>query len=111
MKVITKRVCICGEEFVLIKDKTQDGDTYYATIPLDQIDENGKLKKRLSGGEMCAIVNFLNESEGKMIYEALQFRKNKIVFRQYKLAHPNATEEEIVDFILTLDSQFRKLTK
>lgn len=111
MKVIVKKVYVCGEEFVLVKDKTQDGFIYYATIPSNEINENGNLKRCLTGGEMCALVNFLNESESKMIKEALKFRADKIAVNQFKLAHPEATEEEIIEFILTLDSQFRKTTR
>ena len=51
MKVVVKRVVIENEEFALIKDTCERG-VYYGTIPYSELDENGKLQRRLNGYDM-----------------------------------------------------------
>ena len=55
MEVLTKCVDFENEKFVLFKDKKaglpeyyKNGE-YYGTIPYTELDENGKLKRRLNG--------------------------------------------------------------
>ena len=52
MRVLTRHVVIENEEFVLIKDKTNDGKDYYGTIPYTELDNEGKMKRGLNGFEM-----------------------------------------------------------
>ena len=65
MKVVTKYVNIENREFVLIKDKSTDcnGETYeyYGTIPYEEINEQGRLKRLLNGFDMC-IADTANEA-------------------------------------------------
>lgn len=60
MKVLTKRVNFEGQEFVLIKD-TQNGKTFYGTIPYTELDSEGRMKRELNGIQMR--ISFENAAE------------------------------------------------
>lgn len=60
MKVLTKRVNFEGQEFVLIKD-TQNGKTFYGTIPYTELDSEGRMKRTLNGIQMR--ISFENPAE------------------------------------------------
>jgi len=72
-KVITREVIIEGKRFVLISDiHPINKSTYYGTISYDDIDENGILKRRLDGFDMCI---------GESIDEAISNREDEIKFK------------------------------
>ena len=54
LKVITKKVIIEDEEFVLVElTRTDDGNRFFGTIPYSELDEKGCMKRELNGFEMC----------------------------------------------------------
>ena len=73
MKVLTKRVTIENQDFVLIQDE-KEGRTFYGTIPYTELNEKGGMKRELNGGEMR--IDF--ESPAK----ALDNRKIDIVIKR-----------------------------
>lgn len=89
MKVLTKCVNLMGEEFVLISDKSEEGETYFATIPYSELDSEGRLKRRLNGFEMCLSFN--------TVAEALENRTNQIKVDRFKAE--GFSEAEVMMFI------------
>ncbi len=100
MTVITKKVVIENEEFVLIKDNSANG-VYYGTIPYSELDENGKLKRRLNGYDMAIV--FLNDSVERNespLVSAIKERQRRIPLDRF-IAEGH-TKEEIIHFILAM---------
>ena len=91
MKVLTKNVLIEDEEFVLITDEFK-GRKYYGTIPYSEV-ENGRLKRRLNGFDMCICF----ESIG----EAIEDRRKDILFKKFKNEGKH-TEAELIEYWLSL---------
>lgn len=88
MQVVVKNVLIEGQSFVLVYDE-QIGKGFYGTIPRSELDENGALKRRLNGFDMCI---------GYSIGQALANRQSQIALREFvKEGH---TEQEIFAYIL-----------
>lgn len=88
MKVLTEYVLIEDEEFFLITDEFK-GRKYYGTIPSSEV-ENGRLKRKLNGLDMCASF----ESIG----EAIEHRRKIIRFRN----EGKHTEAELKEYYLSL---------
>ena len=86
MKVITNKAVIENKEFVLIED-TQNGKHFFGTIPYEEIDEHGSMKRTLNGFQMCI---------GDTIGDAIGTRSRAIKMAAWREAHPDATEIEIV---------------
>ena len=54
LKVLTKKVDIKGKLFVLVKiTRTDDGHEFFGTIPYEELDDKGCMKRELNGLEMC----------------------------------------------------------
>ncbi len=96
MTVITKKVVIENEEFVLIKDNSANG-VYYGTIPYSELDENGKLKRQLNGYDMAIVFETAAHVESAM-YKAIKERQRRIPLDRF-IAEGH-TKEEIIQFIL-----------
>lgn len=99
MEVLTKCVDFENEKFVLFKDKKaglpeyyKDGE-YYGTIPYTELDENGKLKRRLNGFEIG-----IENSAG----EALRYRMLRIRLKKFDEENPGASEETRIKKIIEL---------
>lgn len=60
MTILKECVIIETEEFTLISDEI-DGFKCYGTVPVSEIDQNGKTKRTLNGFEMC--ISFLSAEE------------------------------------------------
>lgn len=73
MKVLTKRVTIENQDFVLIQDEKQ-GRTFYGTIPYTELNEKGAMKRALNGAEMS--IDFKNPAK------ALHNRKVDLVIKR-----------------------------
>lgn len=87
MKVLTKKVTIENEDFVLFQDE-HEGKIYYGTIPYSELDEQGRMKRRLDGLEMC--INF------ESIERAITDRKTQTVLHNFILQNKldiNNTED------------------
>lgn len=93
MKVITKSVVIRNREFVLIED-TQNGHHFFGTIPYEELDENGRMKRALNGFQMC--IGYNN------IAEALKRREDAIKIDEWQAQNPNATEIDRINFIMSI---------
>ena len=100
MKVVTNRVLIENEEFVLIsfdarldEEKEWYGDRIYALVNYEHLDANGCLNKPLTGGEMA-----ISGSPA----EAIERKRNDLKARQWRAEHPNATDQEFMQYLLTL---------
>lgn len=52
-KVKTKCVDIEGRSFVLVEYTLDDNSIMYGTIPYTEIDEQGRVKRKLNGLEVC----------------------------------------------------------
>ncbi len=100
MKVVVKRVVIENEEFALIKDTCERG-VYYGTIPYSELDENGKLQRRLNGYDMAIVFLDMcvirNESP---LCAAIKERERRIPLDRY-IAEGHS-EQEIIQFILAM---------
>ncbi len=79
MTVITKKVVIENEEFVLIKDNSANG-VYYGTIPYSELDENGKLKRQLNGYDMAIVLlsDSVERNESPLV-SAIKERQRRIL--------------------------------
>lgn len=62
MKVITKRITIEDQDFVLIKDHDKNYGEFYGTIPYTELNEVGGMKRPLNGFEMCVSNNDVNDA-------------------------------------------------
>lgn len=100
LKVIMKMVNIEGSEFVLVRFDSRDeqekewyGDHIYALINYEHLDANGCLNKPLTGGEM---------SFSGSAAEAIERKRNDLKARQWKAAHPDATDQDFMQYLLTL---------
>ena len=107
MKVVTRMVEIEGQKFVLIKDKNDLYNSptkeYYGTIPYDELNEEGRMKRALNGFEMCI------EST---IAGAIQDRTNRILIDRFLKANPqidlpnNKGIKEYCEFMNTLNFNY-----
>jgi hypothetical protein len=52
-EIITRYVSIEGRAFALVKCVDTENCVRYGTIPYTEFDENGALKRKLNGFEMC----------------------------------------------------------
>lgn len=102
MKIVTKRVLIENEKFVLIsfdarldEEKEWYGDRIYALVNYEHLDANGCLNKPLTGGEM---------SFSGSPAESIERKHNDIKARKWRNAHPGYTDQELMQYILTLYS-------
>lgn len=99
MEVITKCVVIENEKFVLIRDKKEGlpecykNGEYYGTIPYEELDEHGKLKRQLNGFEIG-----IEASAG----EALRYRMLRIRLKKFDEENPGASEETRIKKIIEL---------
>ena len=83
LKVLTKRVNIRNEEFVLVEiTRTDNGMKFIGTIPYSELDDKGCMKRELNGLEMC-----LTDS----IPHALEMRDDEIATR-------NLSETEMINY-------------
>ncbi len=100
MTVITKKVVIENEEFVLIKDNSANG-VYYGTIPYSELDENGKLKRQLNGYDMAIVLlsDSVERNESPLV-SAIKERQRRIPLDRF-IAEGH-TKEEIIQFILAM---------
>ena len=104
MEVLTKCVDFENEKFVLFKDKKaglpeyyKDGE-YYGTIPYTELDENGKLKRQLNGFE----IGIENSAEA-----ALRYRWKQIQLKKFEKAHPEASEEMLIQKAIELSNAIK----
>ena len=100
LKVITKHVYIEGSEFVLVRFDSRDdnekewyGDHVFALINYEHLDANGCLNKPLTGGEMA-----FSGSPA----EAIERKRNDIKAIQWRDAHPGYTDQEFMQYLMTL---------
>lgn len=99
MEVVTKCVIIENEKFVLVKDKkaglpeSYKNGEYYGTIPYAELDEHGKLKRRLNGFEIG-----IESSAGA----ALRYRMLQIRLKKFDEENPEASEEMRIKKIIEL---------
>jgi hypothetical protein len=100
MTVITKKVVIENEEFVLIKDNSANG-VYYGTIPYSELDENGKLKRQLNGYDMAIVLlsDSVERNESPLV-SAIKERQRRIPLDRF--ITEGHTKEEIIQFILAM---------
>lgn len=61
MKVLTKSVVIENREFVLITD-TANGRRWFGTIPHEELDEHGRMKRELNGIQMRISFESVNDA-------------------------------------------------
>lgn len=100
MKVVIKKVVIENEEFVLIKDNFASG-VYYGTIPYNELDENGKLKRTLNGYDMAIVLQDKCAEDNKSpICAAIEERTRRIPIDRF-IAEGH-TQQEITKFILAM---------
>ena len=88
LKVLTKRVNIGEESFVLVElTRIDDGNKLYGTISYNELDERGCMKRELNGLEMCCSSDIshaltMREDEiatrGMSINEMAAYFKNKV---------------------------------
>ena len=107
MKVVTKSVIIENEEFVFVKNFDEkyhsENHIYYGTISVNDLNENGVLKRQLNGFDMC-----IEDTIGG----ALQRRKNHILCERFLKEHPeidllnSKNVDKYVDFMNTLNFKY-----
>lgn len=99
LKVVTKKVLIEGHEFVLISFDSYDemvkyyGDRTYALIDYKHLDENGRMNKVLTHGEMAP---------ASSPAQAIENMRKQLLCTHWRAEHPNATEQEFVQYLLTV---------
>lgn len=104
MEVLTKCVILDDEKFVLIKDKSEKltefykNGEFYGTIPYAELDENGKLKRRLNGFE----IGIENSAEA-----ALRYRWTQIQLKKFEKEHPEASEETLIKKAIELSNAIK----
>lgn len=87
MTVLTKYVYIEDEEFVLVRGMYQD-QQYFGTIPYSEIDEEGKMRRELTGSDIC--ISFLSAGE------AIEKRKWQLRMKRFRSS--GYTKEELDEF-------------
>lgn len=93
MKVITKVLSIGEERYVLISDvNPKDNSVYYGTINYKDIDENGKLKRKLNGFEMCIAETISQAIERRM-------DTNELMKITEGMTNPKQIAETIMNYI------------
>ena len=85
MKVVTNEIILYGERIVLVREPKWGANNQYGTIPYSEIGENGKLKRKLNGIQMCVANSVVN---------AIERRKDQILASRWAEAHPDATPED-----------------
>lgn len=85
MKTIIKKLTLMGESFALVQEPAWGEDYQYGTIPYSEVDENGRIKRVLSGFVMCCAAS---------PEEAIEQREDVLLARKWKAEHPGATEIE-----------------
>lgn len=95
VRVITKRVVIEDEEFVLIQDDSADGKKYFGTISYKELDHGGKVKRALNGFDMC--ISF--ESIGAAIDRRLRTIKLERYVEQ-RVKDGISLQDAIVEFYI-----------
>lgn len=93
MKTVVKKVTIEGMDFALVREPEWDADYQYGTVPYSEVDEDGRLKRVLSGFEMCAAAT---------PEEAIESREDVLLARKWKAEHPGATEIEEMNAIANI---------
>lgn len=93
MNIISKSINIFGTDYVLFSDE-KNNRVYYGTINKSDIDEIGKLKRRLDGFDMCVI--FDDESDYP-VAEAVKCRERREKLTEFmRVKHTN---EEFLEFL------------
>ena len=86
-KVKTRCVDIEGRSFVLMEYTLDDNSVMYGTIPYTELDEQGRVKRRLNGLEVClahSIPSALDlraddiKCEGMTTEQVIEYFKKKI---------------------------------
>lgn len=97
MRVITVYLKIKDKSFVLVREPSW-GDLKYGTIPHNELDENGRLKRPLNGFEMCAARN---------ISEAIEKRELQIDVEKWMEEHTDADEQERLEAIISIGGNIK----
>ena len=92
MRVITIHLKIKDKSFVLVREPNW-GELKYGTIPYDEFDETGRLKRPLNGFEMCI---------ARSIGEAIEKRELQIDVEKWMEEHPDADEQERLEAIISI---------
>lgn len=100
LRVITKMVRIEDSEFVLISFDAQTenmkefyGERVFGLIDYKHLDENGCLNKPLMNGEMAI---------SSTPAEAIERKRKDLLCRRWRAEHPDATEQEFMQYVLTV---------
>lgn len=97
MRIITKHLKIEGKSFALVCEPHW-GDLKYGTIPHDELDETGRLKRPLNGFEMCI---------ARSIGEAIEKRELQIDVEKWMEEHPDADEQERFEAIVSIGGNIK----
>lgn len=97
MRIITKSIYCGGERFALVCEPSW-GELKYGTIPYDELDEAGRLMRRLNGFQMCV---------ARSISEAIDKREIRCELAHWMAAHPDADEQERLEAIISIGGNIK----
>ena len=99
LTVLTKKVHIEGEQFVLVSFDASEGlkeyygDRVFGLVNYKHLDEHGCLNKPLMNGELAVSASAA---------EAIDRKRKDLMCQHWRAKHPDATEQEFMQYVLTV---------